>query len=129
MTSVSKQLVNLGHEKTINFDTVQLNLGNGYHNVNGVFTVPKSGIYIFSANLMFDDTNSNDAFAAIVKNGVEIASLYSRGADHLWDQGSQTVIVQANQTDEVYVRTKSFLNIRVYPDNASTFSGYLLYSL
>jgi hypothetical protein len=36
----------MGKDQTVQFENVPLNEGNGFNNYTGVFTVPRSGVYM-----------------------------------------------------------------------------------
>ena len=39
-------------EKTVVYNRVDLNVGNGYDVKNGVFTAPVAGLYVFNAGML-----------------------------------------------------------------------------
>ena len=128
-TTLTKTTNNIGINQNIVFDHVLLNLGNGYHNLHGIFIVPQNGLYVFSANIMFDNVGHDNADVAIAHNGQDIAKLYTHGNGGSWAHSSQSVVLQANQGDEVWVRNIDYINTSVYGKKYSSFSGYLLYAL
>ena len=50
---------------------------------------------------MMYNKNAVDVYTVIVHNGNEVATLYHGHGGGGWEQESQTMIVQANQGDEI----------------------------
>ena len=126
MAWIGATIHHVGVNQNIIFDQVRLNLGGGYHNQHGIFIVPQPGIYLFSSTLM---TNNDPAHLEIhgflVVDGQVVARILGHMNNSLVDQSSQTVIVQVNKGQEVWVRNE--INDSSYWGAAySTFSGYLL---
>ncbi|XP_063419935.1 caprin-2-like [Mytilus trossulus] len=109
------------------FDVTKTNQGKGYNNHTGVFTCPKTGMYVFvwvmrslagehSTELMINDSVYGSTFLR-AKNG---------------DDGSVsgTVVAHVTKGDSVYVRNHSVLAgdgmIASNLHGQSTFSGWLL---
>ena len=84
------------------FDHVNLNLGNGYHNLHGLFIAPAPGIYMFSTSLT--SHNADRMLGSIMKNGIELAAALAHSQSGYHDQGSVTVVTQLAAGDEVWVR-------------------------
>ncbi|XP_045206770.2 uncharacterized protein LOC123559013, partial [Mercenaria mercenaria] len=114
-----------GAHQNIVFDHVETNTGNGYNPHHGVFTAPVSGLYLFYTSVLAD--HNRIIWCQIVINGKNKASAYARGTDGRHDQGSQAIIVQLQQGDDVAVQNLD-ADDSIYGDQYiySTFSGFLL---
>jgi len=116
----------IGTNQNVLFEKVTLNLGNGYHPQRGIFIVPRSGIYVISVSTLHESQPM--AFeGAIVHQGNVIARLH--GHLNTWDHAAQTVLVQANAGDEIWVRNDRNPNENIYGDLFSTFSGFLIWEI
>lgn len=115
----------IGTNQNILFEKVSLNLGNGYHPQHGIFIVPRSGIYVISAATLHDPQQGIYFNGAIEHQGNAIAYLF--GDANEWEQSSQTVLIQANAGDEIWVRNTGPTNENIHGGAFSTFSGYLLW--
>ena len=118
----------LGLEQHILFDTIMLNLGNGYRPVHSIFVAPRAGVYLFSATLM-THYYPVEIQAAITVNGIAIARILGHASSGRHDQGSHTVIVHLQADDEVCVRNIRFENNAIYGGLYSSFSGVLLFEM
>lgn len=114
---------------TIIFDIAITNENNGYHPYSGVFTVPVSGVYVFTFSIRVD-CRSQGAFE-IVKNaavvGVVNAELH---LTCIQDHIGATIVINASKGDDVYVRTHSVLHRTgdIVSDEVgrSSFAGWLI---
>lgn len=112
------------------FDTVKVNINNGFSGNTGVFHVPVSGTYVFTYSIRI--TNGHYGAFEIVRNGnpegVAIGILTANSIDQ--EQVIDTVVVTANQGDEIYVRTHSTLThsggILSNSDGRSIFAGWMI---
>lgn len=120
------EIANDDVNKNVILETVFLNLANGYHEQNGVFIAPKTGLYIFSASVL--TFNSNQVVVvAIVKNGEDLARIYGYANAGYHDQGSTTVVTHLNVADQVWLRRDaSCAHETIYGARYTTFSGALL---
>ena len=122
---LSKTALHLGAHQNIIFDHVETNVGNGYNSHHGVFTAPVSGLYVFYTSVLAD--NNREIWCELVVNGAIKASVYARGTDGRHDQGSQALVIQLNQGDDVAVQNVA-ADDAVYGSTSfyTTFSGFLL---
>ena len=74
------------------------NVSNDYDSKDGQFTAPVDGLYMIYAKICRQQSFS--VHIEIVRNGVQLAVIY--GDDY--DLGSQTIMVQLNENDKVWVR-------------------------
>ncbi|XP_053381921.1 uncharacterized protein LOC123539871 [Mercenaria mercenaria] len=124
------EYAHLGAYQHIVFNTVLLNIGNGYNAHNGIFTAPKAGLYIFSASILSYNGPKTSAFAAdIIKDGKTVlARVYGHGVNGLYDQGSATVVTQLKAGEQVWVWLFWTPNDSLYGGRYTTFSGSLISS-
>ena len=122
---LTKRELHMGAHQNIIFDHVETNVGNGYNSHHGVFTAPVSGLYVFYTSVLAD--NNREIWCELVVNGAIKASVYARGTDGRHDQGSQALVIQLNQGDDVAVQNVA-ADDAIYGDPTiySTFSGFLL---
>ncbi|CAC5384216.1 C1QL [Mytilus coruscus] len=123
---MSKMIKNPGVGRRLIFDVVKTNQGSGYNSHTGVFTCPKTGIYVFVWVVrLYSARNSTEL---MVNNSV-YGSLYLRNTN---SDGivSGTVVAHVSKGDSVYVRIHSshegsgYINSNTY--GKTTFSGWLL---
>ena len=113
----------VGAGQSIVFDVVYVNQGNGYmyHQNHGLFIAPQSGIYVFLVSLMHS-SQSKPGHHSIMKNGQIFARFHSES--NQYEQTSQSVILNVNAGDEIYVRNDD--NDEYYGSGLySSFSGFL----
>ena len=72
-----------------------------YHSQHGLFIVPRSGIYLITATILHDEEDRT-FHGAIYHQGHPVVNLV--GANNEWEQSTQTVLIQANPGDEIWVR-------------------------
>ena len=122
---LTHSILHAGPHQNIVFDHVETNVGNGYNPHHGVFTAPVSGLYLFYSSILSE--HGAETWAQIVVNGVNKASIYARGADDRYDQGSQAIVVNLQQGDDVAIQN-FFSGHAIHGDANiySTFSGVLL---
>lgn len=95
--------VTIGTQATVVFNHESLDLGNGYNPSDGIYTVPESGVYVFSWTILCD---LHKAFQTqLVVNGVVMGTSYT-DSDEINDyhQTSQSVVLVLSQGDHVFVR-------------------------
>ncbi|XP_045187953.1 complement C1q-like protein 4 [Mercenaria mercenaria] len=122
----------VGANATVKFETVITNLGGGYNNTTGVFTAPLPGLYMFSCSLLdhFDGKHgSAKLHAEIVQNDKILGRVFAHADDTNRDQGANTVFVQVNQGDRIFIRSVDNNDLALGGEMYSTFSGYLLMQL
>lgn len=98
-------------------------MGNGYY--QGVFTAPASGVYLFYSSVVA--ALNDDLWCQIVVNGSNKATIYAKGSNDRFGQGSQSIIVNMNKGDTVEVQNlvpdhTVYSDVNLY----TTFSGVLL---
>lgn len=131
--AVKSPLAHLQQGDGVVFETVITNIGNCYHNDSGIFDVPLHGIYIFSCSIL-DKTASTTlgkvkAHAEIVQNNATLARAFAHAEDTYNDQGAQTIIVEANAGDKIWIRIIHTDDLGLGGNLYTTFSGYMLWQL
>ncbi|CAL1547217.1 unnamed protein product [Lymnaea stagnalis] len=104
------------------FDDVLVNNGAAYDPRSGIFTVPVSGVYIFSATIVSGFNSTIETM--ITLNGQEVARLYS-GAHQNRGSGSNTVVLNLREGDDIWVAL-FYGNGNYVHGKWSSFSGSLL---
>ena len=110
------------------FETVSLNVGQGYKSGNGTFIAPIDGIYIFSTSVMMQGTSATDheMHVIIEKNNAEIAGAYGNNQG-VYEHSSVTAAMSLKAGDNVAVTVERHSGITFYGDNLTSFTGFLLY--
>ncbi|XP_060583988.1 uncharacterized protein LOC132740155 [Ruditapes philippinarum] len=119
-------VINIGLHQKIVYDSVNLNLGGGYHHLSGIFIAPVSGIYLFCTSILAEAHKNIDV--GIIKNGIQLAGAYGEsGGDTYYDQGSASVAVQLNVGDEVWVENRWPADAQIHGQGLHTsFTGVLV---
>lgn len=105
------------------------NENNGYHPFTGIFIAPEKGTYVFTFSLRLS-CHSYGPYQ-IVKNTEAVGAVYSDLREVcIQDHITGTIVINANQGDEIYVRTyPSNQHIgSIYSDGGgrSSFAGWLI---
>jgi len=111
--------------ENIKFGYPVLNIGNGYNPETGVFTAPRAGIYQIAVSL----SSYKNLGADIAINGQALARIVADPVTEHFDQGSQTLVLQLQVNDTVYVRNMFNQNASVSGGLYSSFSGTLLHDI
>ncbi|XP_060588620.1 complement C1q-like protein 4 [Ruditapes philippinarum] len=125
-TQLSKDVGNIGNHQTIIFDIVTTNVGHGYNPVDGIFTAPLQGTYVF----FWLNTNKDHSYmnTELVKNSTVVGKSMSDAADHAdYAAASNSAVLQLKAGEEVWVRSGTWHSGTLAGDYYSTFSGWLLY--
>lgn len=115
-----------GNLRPLIFDAIFMNEGNGYNHHMGVFTAPRTGLYVFTWTIR---ANGGAYFnTQLLVNGLMYGSMYTR--DYYYsNSNSATEVVHVAVGNSVYVRTGPTGNsgtiISNY-DGYSTFSGWTI---
>ena len=94
----------VGVNQNILFDDIVLNEGGGFHPQHGLFIAPAREIYIFTAAVLHPPQANIYLHAAITHNDHDVALLHS--AANIWDQGTQTVILNMGQKCTLWRRNR-----------------------
>lgn len=124
---MSSALLNTGGRHTLIFDFTQTNEGNGSHAHIGVFMVPKSGTYFFSWTIRVLPSTYHST--ELVVNDQAHGAIYIRTGDEECDCVTGNLVLNLNEHDEVFIRTRDTLNAgKIYSDanGWTSFSGFLI---
>ncbi|XP_048770964.2 collagen alpha-1(X) chain-like [Ostrea edulis] len=109
----------------LKFNTVLTNLGNHYNPTDGIFIAPVHGLYMFHWTMNCYTSGSNHCGTSLRVNSALKGQIYSgedgSGYHHT---GSNTVIVEVQAGQHVWIQTTSWSNVRIY--TWSSFAGCLL---
>ncbi|XP_048744149.1 uncharacterized protein LOC125657547 [Ostrea edulis] len=112
---------NPGPHHTIIFDVPVTNLGNGYNHFSGTFSVPSSGVYVFSWTITCSPRGY--VYTQLVANdGVLGTMLTNSQTTDDWIQTTSLVVKELNQNAVIYVRTNPAYS--VVGDIKSSFTHY-----
>ncbi|CAG2196768.1 unnamed protein product [Mytilus edulis] len=94
--------------KTLIYDVIKINFGNGYNNNTGAFTAPSSGVYVLTFTV-HPGSGSSFASVEIVVNNEQEGAIYtdSNEGTHDLNAGTAVVVVWMNQGDVSFVRTST----------------------
>ncbi|XP_045194944.1 complement C1q tumor necrosis factor-related protein 2-like [Mercenaria mercenaria] len=119
---------NIGLSQTIKFDKILLNDGAGYRKYSGVFTVPVSGVYMFS--YFFGHGYSHgQIWLRLMHNGQKVNAGVTDTFHNNQDlQGGNTAIIRAHVGDTIWIESFHQNDASLYGIIGFTsFSGVLLY--
>ena len=125
---LTKSLTGLGMDHTLRFDGITLNEGGGYNHYTGIFSTPKSGVYLFS--FYIEDSNNHLLRAKLVVDRTTKASAvvfpYSAG---IHSQAGNVVILRLIAGNGVWIAIDdSNDSIEGSPTHkVTTFSGIFLH--
>ncbi|KAK3091082.1 hypothetical protein FSP39_017000, partial [Pinctada imbricata] len=116
------------HQNII-FNRVQLNIGNAYDGNSGIFTVPISGLYVFTWTVI--SSGHGHIFTDLVVNGKVYGGIIGDSDDTLaLSVGATTLVLDAKAGDRVLVWTtdhqKPTANLISTEGARSSFAGWLI---
>jgi len=121
--TLSSHVTGLGTNQAILFDHVTTNVGNAYSGRTGIFSSPTNGTFFFLSSVM---THGGQYLEAeIVKNGANVALMISQDAQ--FEQGTNGVVVNLQEGDEVWVRHVTNQGSSVYGGNWCSFLGFQIF--
>jgi len=125
-TSNNGHLINIGQNAAIRFTSVVTNIGNGYSTLNGHFTAPYSGVYMFFFSMRANWENSQSSWihVGIYKNQ-DLLALANGDIHYSGQKGVALVITHLNVGDAVYCRRYEGSSI-IEDGQFTTFSGFLI---
>jgi hypothetical protein len=98
------------NERINDFSNVVLNIGNAFDSSTGIFTAPRSGIYLFSVVVSSQD---NDLLIVkIMQNYYQIGLAMAGDESHA--TGSFTVVSYLSVGDRIWVETSSYGEDKIY---------------
>nr|XP_023667976.1 complement C1q-like protein 2 [Paramormyrops kingsleyae] len=114
----------------IPYSIITLNDGNAYNPSLGTFTAQRAGLYSFAFTAYSDIVTAGLRLYHMVqltKNGEAMTGVWEDNREDAEDSATQTVLLQLQPGDQVYVELMSGRYICNDHNQRNTFSGYLLY--
>ncbi|CAC5406912.1 unnamed protein product [Mytilus coruscus] len=98
---------NLEMESTVVFDTIVINEGSHYNNYDGVFVVPRDGLYLFSWTV--SSYGASFVMTELVVDDEVITSTGERDADSIsYMSASMTAICRIKKDVHAWIRTTGY---------------------
>ena len=105
LVELGKDLVNPAAGAHVVFDVIHLNDGGAYNNVHGVFTAPVAGVYHFTLELSFPNSNvSHGIYVYLMKTSTEIGYIYFDGTANRWLKHSTTATIHLAKGDDIWAK-------------------------
>lgn len=104
----------------IKFDHVITNIGRHYSPSNGIFTVPKDGLYMFSATTR--STAGTHLHCEIMVDSNMIVKMFGTN----YDAGTGNAVLNLKRGDKVFVQKDSHTGEKMIGRHWSMFSGYFI---
>ncbi|XP_028818154.1 cerebellin 20 [Denticeps clupeoides] len=118
-------------DSTIKYQSVFLNLGDGYSTTTGVFTVPRSGVYVLALTIYSDAGSPGALLAACARlrnNGRLLATASENNTQDQEDSSSHVLAVQLQAGDKVDMQLPAGCYLCDDRSHYNTFTGFMLYS-
>lgn len=118
-------------ESVIKYESVFLNLGDGYSTSTGVFTAPRAGVYSLALTVYSDAGSPGATLAACARlrrNGGVLAAPSENNMQDQEDSVSVTMAVQLSAGDRVDVVLPAGCFLCDSSSHYNTFTGFLLYA-
>ncbi|XP_053503723.1 cerebellin 20 [Ictalurus furcatus] len=131
LTDVRRCLTSSRDDMVVKYQSIFINLGDGYNISTGAFTVPRSGVYALALTVYSDAGAPGALLAACVrlrKNGRVIAALSEYNTQDQEDSATTVLAMQMQAGDKVDVILPSGCNLCDDNSHFNTFSGFLLYA-
>ncbi|XP_030258731.1 complement C1q tumor necrosis factor-related protein 6-like [Sparus aurata] len=113
-------------EITVIYKKVFSNTGS-YSPATGIFTAPVKGIYYFSVSGHNESTRPMGL--RLMKNGKQMVIVYNHPAGRRHETATNSMTLQLEVGDQVYVRLRVHTWVFDNEDSPSTFIGHLLFPL
>ncbi|WAR10569.1 C1QT3-like protein, partial [Mya arenaria] len=94
----------LGPHQHIVFDNVITNVGGGYNALQGHFTAPIRGVYVF--HVVITDTPTHAASVQLLHNGKWIGHVLADDVGNAYQTSSTVASVQLEKGDQVWVQNE-----------------------
>ncbi|XP_031429976.2 cerebellin 20 [Clupea harengus] len=131
LTDTRRCLGPFREDTVVMYQSVFLNLGDGYSTSTGVFTAPRSGVYSLALTVYSDAGSPGATLAACARlrrNGGVLASPSEHNMQDQEDSVSVTMAVQLNAGDRVDVLLPAGCFLCDSDNHYNTFTGFLLYA-
>lgn len=106
--------------EVIKFDTVWVNIGNGYDPDSGVFTAPKSGLYLISNTIRA--SGEDDQHCILWVN--DESTIFSAGSSS--SSGTLNILMMIHKGDRICITSFAYSKQKIYGDSFSMFSAFLI---
>lgn len=107
------------------FPHVISNVGGGYNASNGIFTAPRSGVYVFTFFLAI--SSGREIRGNLVVNGSPKVGTNLRRRTGITASVGNSAVIPLVQDDTVWVEHTSSISLWTHPDApVTTFSGFSL---
>lgn len=119
---------NLPLHHTLIYDVVRVSKGQGVHKDDGIFIVPRSGVYVFAWTVAIE--NDGCTILELVVNGEAFGSTFADDdGNGGWDHGTGVAVLEAHSGDHVYIRMVRNGEDVVHSDEKerTSFSGWNLF--
>ncbi|XP_052814708.1 complement C1q tumor necrosis factor-related protein 3-like [Mya arenaria] len=123
---LSNTLATVGPHQHIVFDNVITNVGGGYNALQGHFTAPIRGVYVF--HVVITDTPTHAASVQLLHNGKWIGHVLADDVGNAYQTSSTVASVQLEKGDQVWVQNEYAFSGTESIDGGSwsSFVGYLV---
>ncbi|XP_070575276.1 complement C1q and tumor necrosis factor-related protein 9-like [Ptychodera flava] len=116
----------LSQHTPVTYQKIYTNMGNNFDITTGKFTCSVSGVYFFMISAI--RKNDHTMFLCLMKNDEKLPCIYAaHSASRNYGSASNSVIIDLQHGDEVWVRLGSGYAFHSDVDEFTTFTGYLLY--
>ncbi|XP_033760927.1 uncharacterized protein LOC117342779 [Pecten maximus] len=88
----------------LTYDEVNLDKGGNYNKVDGVYTAPISGVYVFTWTST--GTTTDDVFTELVVDGSSRGTILADGDQYHWDSATGLIVTPVAAGDHVFIRSK-----------------------
>ena len=112
----------------ITFSKVITNIGSAYDPSNSHFTCPVKGMYVFMIT-MFSGDGHLATYAELSVDGKTHPTARAHGTDGIYDQGTQSVVIECNIGQKVYVQAQHAMEVYDSGADFSSFSGWLVHAV
>ncbi|XP_046718872.1 cerebellin 20 [Silurus meridionalis] len=131
LTDTRRCLTSSRDDTVVKYQSIFINLGDGYNASTGIFTVPRSGVYALALTVYSDAGAPGALLAACArlrKNGRVIAALSEYNTQDQEDSATIVMAMQMQTGDKLDVILPSGCYLCDDNSHFNTFSSFLLYA-